>query len=102
MPDTKNGGVAQLGEHLPCKQGVKSSNLSISICTEAERRMSLGKQEGVRCYRAGPYLENHILKTISENMTNIQDIRGLVAKAIGKETTKRKTQMSESVRRRTA
>ena len=29
------GGVAQLGEHLPCKQGVKSSNLSISIrdCT---------------------------------------------------------------------
>ena len=24
------GGVAQLGEHLPCKQGVKSSNLSIS------------------------------------------------------------------------
>ena len=27
----RNGGVAQLGEHLPCKQGVKSSNLSISI-----------------------------------------------------------------------
>ena len=27
-----NGDVAQLGEHLPCKQGVKSSNLSISIC----------------------------------------------------------------------
>ena len=26
-----DGGVAQLGEHLPCKQGVKSSNLSISI-----------------------------------------------------------------------
>ena len=25
------GGIAQLGEHLPCKQGVKSSNLSISI-----------------------------------------------------------------------
>ena len=24
------GGVAQLGEHLPCKQGVKSSNLFIS------------------------------------------------------------------------
>ena len=29
LPDP-NGGVAQLGEHLPCKQGVKSSNLSIS------------------------------------------------------------------------
>ena len=26
----RHGGVAQLGEHLPCKQGVKSSNLSIS------------------------------------------------------------------------
>ena len=28
-----HGGVAQLGEHLPCKQGVMSSNLTISICT---------------------------------------------------------------------
>ena len=25
------GGVAQLGEHLPCKQGVKGSNPFISI-----------------------------------------------------------------------
>ena len=25
------GGLAQLGEHLPCKQGVMSSNLTISI-----------------------------------------------------------------------
>ena len=31
MDASLNGGVAQLGEHLPCKQGVKSSNLSISI-----------------------------------------------------------------------
>ena len=30
VPDYR-GGVAQLGEHLPCKQGVKSSNLSVSI-----------------------------------------------------------------------
>ena len=29
------GGVAQLGEHLPCKQGVKSSNLSVSIAAKA-------------------------------------------------------------------
>ena len=28
-----NGGVAQLGEHLPCKQGVKGSNPFISIRT---------------------------------------------------------------------
>ena len=27
----KYGGIAQLGEHLPCKQGVRSSNLLISI-----------------------------------------------------------------------
>ena len=26
----RNGGIAQLGEHLPCKQGVMSSNLIIS------------------------------------------------------------------------
>ena len=26
----KSGGVAQMGEHLPCKQGVDSSNLFIS------------------------------------------------------------------------
>ena len=36
-----NGGVAQLGEHLPCKQGVKSSNLSISTLA-----MSNAKIEG--------------------------------------------------------
>ena len=30
-----HGGVAQLGEHLPCKQGVKSSNLSVSISGES-------------------------------------------------------------------
>ena len=28
------GGVAQLGEHLPCKQGVMSSNLTVSIGVE--------------------------------------------------------------------
>ena len=39
MPDFC-GGVAQLGEHLPCKQGVKSSNLSISTqCESAEDKV---------------------------------------------------------------
>ena len=32
-----HGGVAQLGEHLPCKQGVKSSNLSVSIVNESSQ-----------------------------------------------------------------
>ena len=31
------GGVAQLGEHLPCKQGVKGSNPSISIRMQKHR-----------------------------------------------------------------
>ena len=36
------GGVAQLGEHLPCKQGVKSSNLSVST---AQMEISAKKKE---------------------------------------------------------
>ena len=40
------GGVAQLGEHLPCKQGVMSSNLTIST----------------RKRKFPTYLENCILK----------------------------------------
>ena len=33
-----NGGVAQLGEHLPCKQGVMSSNLTISTVAMSNAR----------------------------------------------------------------
>ena len=43
-----HGGVAQLGEHLPCKQGVKSSNLSISICASESRRLLNGRFAVVR------------------------------------------------------
>ena len=35
-----NGGVAQLGEHLPCKQGVESSNLFIS--TQKQKLLKMG------------------------------------------------------------
>ena len=42
------GGVAQLGEHLPCKQGVKSSNLSISI-----RRKQLDEPVRANLVRGG-------------------------------------------------
>ena len=45
MPDYY-GGVAQLGEHLPCKQGVMSSNLTIS--TIALSHANLKRQEGVK------------------------------------------------------
>ena len=40
MTRERNGGVAQLGEHLPCKQGVDSSILFVS--TRAERLTSTG------------------------------------------------------------
>ena len=33
----KYGGVAQLGEHLPCKQGVKGSNPFISTIKRGKR-----------------------------------------------------------------
>ena len=51
------GGVAQLGEHLPCKQGVKSSNLSISICTKAMSHAAWRTNVYL-------YLENFIQKEI--------------------------------------
>ena len=57
-----NGGVAQLGEHLPCKQGVKSSNLSVSIGWE-RRAKSREHPSG-----KSPYLENRILKEDLENI----------------------------------
>ena len=33
-----HGDVAQLGEHLPCKQGVESSNLFVSIRELSHRK----------------------------------------------------------------
>ena len=37
------GGIAQMGEHLPCKQGVKGSNPFISRSREENRRRLLTK-----------------------------------------------------------
>ena len=47
------GGIAQLGEHLPCKQGVRSSNLLISIGWKKPSRE-----------RNKMYLENYTLTEI--------------------------------------
>ena len=43
----KDGGLAQLGEHLPCKQGVESSNLLVSTSGEkaAERTLKTEYRE---------------------------------------------------------
>ena len=62
------GGVAQLGEHLPCKQGVKSSNLSISICWSDQKEEAYAETlEETEAYHT--YLENRIL---NKNELNIQ------------------------------
>ena len=42
-----NGDVAQLGEHLPCKQGVESSNLLVS--TKAMRSGFHGTEDECAC-----------------------------------------------------
>ena len=41
LPD--HGGLAQLGEHLPCKQGVESSNLLVSTDREICQRWCLNE-----------------------------------------------------------
>ena len=65
---TSYGGVAQLGEHLPCKQGVKSSNLSISICRSNQKEEAYAETlEETEAYHT--YLENRIL---NKNELNIQ------------------------------
>ena len=61
-----NGGLAQLGEHLPCKQGVESSNLLVSIAQRWQHSELTMRTKQVSCPRAFPficasYLENRIL-----------------------------------------
>jgi hypothetical protein len=54
------GDVAQLGEHLLCKQGVASSNLVISIVRE---RRPVGIS-GCPAPRRDTYLKNRIAKKV--------------------------------------
>ena len=56
------GGLAQLGEHLPCKQGVESSNLLVSICTLD--------------HVCRTYLENRILKIQKTMKTSEASVGG--------------------------
>ena len=79
------GGIAQLGEHLPCKQGVKGSNPFIS--TVIRKRMT-NKEASDDAQKEAPggaqvinlrlmtlFIENYTLKQTSR-IQNIQDIRG--------------------------
>ena len=59
------GGIAQLGEHLPCKQGVKGSNPFIST------RMP---QSPVRDGHPNMYLENRIWKDKTSKTNSILTI----------------------------
>ena len=52
-----NGGLAQLGEHLPCKQGVESSNLLVSTKAISEAYESRGN-----CFKLEK-AKNRTLKT---------------------------------------
>ena len=74
LPDPY-GGVAQLGEHLPCKQGVMSSNLTISTLA-----LSYAQVAGLMSRTL--YIENRILIKILKYQKFVkqtrdkQDIRG--------------------------
>ncbi len=57
-----SGGVAQLGEHLPCKQGVMSSNLTIST-----KVMKRG--------RDGPHAQANAFRRVSLGMLDRKGIR---------------------------
>ena len=71
------GGIAQLGEHLPCKQGVKGSNPFIS--TVIRKRMTKKEAPGgaqvINLRLMTVFIENYTLKQTSR-IQNIQDIRG--------------------------
>ena len=60
-----NGDVAQLGEHLPCKQGVESSNLFISIArvlNEGKRKRRLNLVRG---------MSQHLMKASRRRSLNL-------------------------------
>ena len=58
-----SGDVAQLGEHLPCKQGVKSSNLSISIAARYNKVQKAAYCTLKTAYKINIRLDNNCLIT---------------------------------------
>ena len=61
-----NGGVAQLGERLPCKQEVTSSNLVISIRGETNRHVGASRM----------YLENCIEEKVNAEKKHQIEMQG--------------------------
>ena len=62
-----SGDVAQLGEHLPCKQGVKSSNLSISIGTTFRDKRTV--RERTAGTLTNSYRSNGSRRSVSNSFT---------------------------------
>ena len=56
---TLYGGVAQLGEHLPCKQGVKGSIPFISTIPKPEREREVGTAGKPEDERTTPRLSDY-------------------------------------------
>ena len=75
------GGIAQLGEHLPCKQGVRSSNLLIStidlteiydfVVSQVSRRFKslICQQATIDLTKGQKHIENRITVYISGQET---------------------------------
>ena len=88
-PERAPGGLAQLGEHLPCKQGVESSNLLVSTGRK-ESRGKAGSHKSAepegspnqlvhRTNGLGKHLENRIQKRIRILIRkDKRDIRGRI------------------------
>ena len=57
------GGIAQLGERLPCKQEVASSNLTVSTSSKMSARSEASEQM---------HLENCIKKRLKKNKTRLR------------------------------
>ena len=68
-----NGGVAQLGEHLPCKQGVKSSNLSVSICRKASMYLEKSIQRHDKDITSTNRTQSIVLDNVTKTFISMGD-----------------------------
>ena len=67
VPATLYGGVAQLGEHLPCKQGVKGSIPFISTSDSVAPNHRIRK---ARNERSGPLAGKDWIRDVAKMNTN--------------------------------
>ena len=95
------GGVAQLGEHLPCKQGVKSSNLSISIGT-GNRACTLKTAYRKRKPRKNLKQEIDIREAVKNSQKKEEPKTGDVTLYIRAEGTRKKSLKPEPVKQERA